>query len=376
MKKILLGSSALLAAGALASPAHAADGIKLSLGGFFRTAIGFNFDDHQANDLGNKKYNDGVFSDAEVYFVGKTTLDNGLTVGARIELEGEESSDQIDAAYIFFQGGFGETRIGSLKGAMNQLCVSPVGGTTNFGAFSQDQTLNNAYSDVGKSAGVCNAVDGWTSGQKDKSQKIVYITPNFGGFQLGLSWSPNGARENSGVTGFHSGMPDVTNGEQRNVVDAYAVFKKSFDGWGVQWGGGGSWGLSLGGTPSATQSKAENYQTGLNLSFGNLSVGGAFEYYNNSFGKDRDFWVAGGGAAYKMDAFTIGLQYSHSQGEITGVNIDRRINTMALTGNYAMGPGINLDGTIQYTWADGDTGDKAHGGYDAVSFGLGTAFTF
>src|SRR5437868_1659871 len=139
MKKVRLGSSALLAAGLATSPAFANDGIKLSLGGFFRTAIDVNIDDHGAGELGNKKYNDGVFSDAEIYFLGKTTLDNGLTVGARVELEGEQSTDQIDAAYIYFQGGFGETRIGSLKGAMSQLCVSPVGGTANFGAFMPDQ---------------------------------------------------------------------------------------------------------------------------------------------------------------------------------------------------------------------------------------------
>jgi len=33
--------------------------------------------------------------------------------GARIELEGETSSDQIDEAWIYFSGGFGEVRIGS-----------------------------------------------------------------------------------------------------------------------------------------------------------------------------------------------------------------------------------------------------------------------
>jgi hypothetical protein len=381
MKKVLLGSSALFIAGVAATPAFAADGIKLNLGGFFRTAVLANFDDHQSNDLGNRRYNDGVFSDAEVYFVGKTTLDNGLTVGARVELEGETASDQIDAAFVYFQGGFGEVRIGSLKGAMNQLCVSPVGGTTNFGAFSQDQVINNAYSDVGKSASVCSGVDGWAlSNTKDKSQKIVYISPNFSGFQLGLSWSPNGNHESTGVTNGHSGMPSVTNGEQRNVVDAYATYKHDFGGAVVQWGGGGSWSLSLGGTPSATQSKAEFYSTGLNVTMGKFAVGGAFEYYNNGFGRDRDLWTAGGGASYKFDAFTVGLQYSHSQGDYTADHVARRINTLALTGNYAMGPGISLDGTVQYTWADGDSNsfgtDKAHGGYDAVSFGLGTAFTF
>jgi outer membrane protein OmpU len=45
MKKVLLGTSALLGAGLVASPAFAADGIKLSVGGFFKTAYMVNFDD-------------------------------------------------------------------------------------------------------------------------------------------------------------------------------------------------------------------------------------------------------------------------------------------------------------------------------------------
>jgi|GEM_PF-5273963 len=38
-----------------------------------------------------------------------------------------------------------------------------------------------------------------------------------------------------------------------------------------------------------------------------------------------------------------------------------------------MGPGISLDATLQYAWANGDNGD---GGYHSYSFGLGTAFNF
>ncbi len=220
MKRILMGSTALLGAGLIAAPAQAADGIKLSLGGFFRTAVLQNFDSHGKNDLGNRRYNDGVFSDAEIYFLGKTTLDNGLTVGARVELEGEQSSDQIDSAYAYFQGGFGEVRVGSQNGALGSMCVTPVGGTSNFGAFSQNQIINNAY--AGLSAGVCNSIDGFRG--NDHSQKIVYITPNFGGFQLSTSWAPNGAHESTGVTGGHSGMPAVVDGEQRNVVDAYLTY--------------------------------------------------------------------------------------------------------------------------------------------------------
>src|ERR1700743_1868323 len=139
MKKVLLGTSALLGAGLVASPAFAADGIKLGIGGFFNTAVEGNWDNHKSGDLGNNRYNDSVDSDGEIYFTGKTTLDNGLTVGARVELEAEQNNDQIDAAYVYFQGGFGEVRVGSQNGALMAMCVTPVGGSTNFGAFTQNQ---------------------------------------------------------------------------------------------------------------------------------------------------------------------------------------------------------------------------------------------
>lgn len=380
MRKLLRGSTTLLtgfAATTLAPAAFAADGIKLHLGGFFRTAVTANFDNNGKDDLGHDRDNTGVFSDAEVYFVGKTKLDNGLTIGARVELEGETSSDQIDAAYIYFQGGFGEARIGSLKGAMSQLCVSPVGGTTNFSAFMEtNETSTAAYFGSPHTDTVCNSVDGFDPGQADKSQKIVYISPNFGGFQMGLSWSPNGAHESAGVTNGHTVMPLSTNGEMRNIIDAYATYKHDFDGWSLQWGGGGSWALNMGNVTAPGQEKGENYETGFNLTFGNFAIGGAAAYDYNALGKNRDYWFAGGGASYTMDAYTIGLQYVYTKGDIAAEHVDRRINEVSLTGNYAMGPGINLDAAIQYTWAHGDQGDAAHGGYRSLSLGLGTAFTF
>ena len=138
MKKVLLGTTALLGAGLVASPAFAADGIKLGVGGFFKTAYMVNFDDDGEGERGNERNTDGVFSDAEIHFTGETTLDNGLTVGARVELEGEDNSgdgnDQIDEAWIYFAGGFGELRMGSDDDALANACIVPPGGTGNFSA--------------------------------------------------------------------------------------------------------------------------------------------------------------------------------------------------------------------------------------------------
>ncbi len=401
MKKVLLGTSALLGAGLIASPAFAADGIKLSLGGYMRTAVLVNIDDHGNHndsgftvpDLGDKRYADGVFADGNIIFKGQTTLDNGLTVGARFDLYAEnKNNNQWKRAYAFFQGGFGELRLGASDGALQTLCVTPVGGTANFGAFSQNQVINNAFS--GFSAGVCNGVASVRGARGDRAQGITYMTPNFGGFQLGLSWKPNGDKKtaNDGVADFHSGMPKVTNGEQRNIIDVAANYTRDFDGWGIAWSGAASIAASQGGKNYPDKNKSQFYHTGLNLTFGNLSVGGAFEYYKNynlsqtladiAGGRSgttggQDAWVAGGGIAYNVDAWTVGLQYSHSKYEgLTIAGQDRNINTVALTGKYAMGPGIALDGTLQYTWANGQKGDQAHGGYDSFGIGLGTAFTF
>jgi predicted porin len=387
MKKLLLGSTALLVTGLAANSAFAADGIKLGLGGFFKTSVDVNIDDNGDGDLGHNRDASMVSSDAEIYFVGKTTLDNGLTVGTRVELEGEQkTNDQIDAAWVYFNGGFGSLNIGSLKSALAQYCVTPVGGTANFGALSQTSINNNAY--VGTRAGsatVCEGVDtennsnGTTA--NGKAQKVVYLTPNFGGFQLALSWTPNDNHESGNG---HTSMNADTKGNQKQIIDAYAIYNHDFGGFKAQWGGGGSWSLD---TNGAHVQKKEFYQTGLNLTFGQFAVGGAFEYMThieggtsttNQTNRNGNMWTAVGGASYKIDAFTLGAQYSYSDIQDIGgtQGNDRRVHQVELTGQYAMGPGIALDAGIGYAHADGDKGDKANGGYDSFNVGLGTSFTF
>src|SRR4026209_1438567 len=60
----------------------------------------------------------------EIHFRATETLENGIQVGARIQLEGATHNgncarfsgsaghDQIDERHIFFKGGFGEIRVG------------------------------------------------------------------------------------------------------------------------------------------------------------------------------------------------------------------------------------------------------------------------
>jgi predicted porin len=232
MKKVLLGTSALLGAGLVASPAFAADGIKLSVGGFFKTAYMVNFDDDSEGEPGNERNTDGFFSDSEIYFRGSTVLDNGLEVGARVELEGEDDSDQIDEAWIFFSGGFGEIHIGSEDEALANNCILPPGGTGNFSAFSPNQWGANTLT----TNTACTGVD-----DRGDAQKILYVTPSFAGFQVGLSYTPNGGdQRHIDVGGPHLGMPVNNDEESRHNLSIYATYSYEGDGWGLTWGGGAS----------------------------------------------------------------------------------------------------------------------------------------
>src|SRR5688572_17670150 len=377
-----MASSALFGVGLIASPALAADGIKLGIGGFFKTAYMVNFDDDSEGDLGNERNTDGVFSDAEIHFTGSTVLDNGLEVGARVELEGEDDSDQIDEAWIYFSGGFGELRMGSDDDALANACIVPPGGTGNFSAFSPNQWGANTLT----STTVCTGVD-----DRGDAQKFVYISPSFAGFQFTGSYTPNGDDERHGVQGgdvggAHVGMPDNADGDSRHNVSAYLSYSFEGDGWGLTAGAGASFEGHVEQAPGPDRDEQDFYQAGLNLTFGNFSVGGVFEYLNDDLdqGDDNiDTWTAGAGIAYSIDAWTFGAQYSHlDQESNNSATADEfQQDRVVLTGNYAFGPGINLDGEIGYTWVDTDPENGTVDGsnvddYNSLDIGIGTNITF
>jgi len=375
MKKLLLGSSMLVGAGALAGSAQASDGVKLEVGGFFNTVYMGVFDKKETGHFGDQQNVDAFQHNAEVYFKGEVKLDNGLTVGARIELEGENATDQIDKSFVYWSGGFGKVQIGSQNDALENYCVAAPGGTANFSGFSP--TIGWGSNDPLTSNPYCKSAD-------NDSQKLVYTTPNFGGFQLAVSYTPSMNAETyvqDGVNG--SGTPANPDGTAHHVVTTYATYAYKGDGWGLQAGAGGSWQLKLNGTDGANDGKAYAYQTGANVTFGGFSVGGIFEYRGIG-GDDNNAWIAGGGAAYAFDAWKVGVQYSHGWYDSLfstaafGTDGHQTLDHVVATASYAMAPGILLDAEIGYTWYK-DTHDlkpDETDSYDAFSVGIGSALTF
>jgi predicted porin len=384
MKRMLLGTTAFMSAGVmLGAPALCAEPVRLSIGGSFNEAYMAVADDDGEGEAGNERNTDGFFNDAELRFAGSTTLDNGLEVGARVELEGETDDEQIDESWVYFSGGFGEARIGSFDDALGEMCVIPPGGTENFSAFSPNQWGANTLT----SNSVCTGID-----DEGDAQKIGYFTPIIGGFQLGLSYTPSGDKKNhvDGV-GPHVGMPVNEDDESRHNVSLYATYSFESEDWSIELGAGGAWEGNVektAGEPNRAES--EFYQAGIVVGLGDVSVGAAFEYYhdddlfvatleNGDVVADR--WVAGIGAAYDFDPWEVGIGYSIQRADIdirAGDDDRLTLQRVALTADYELAGGIDLDGELAYTRQDvrgPDFADSADN-YDAIEIGIGTTIEF
>ena len=126
MKKVLLGSTAIVAAGMIASApsAIAAEKMKLSVGGYMEQWFGFTSQD----DATGQDYSGfSTVSDGEIHFKGSTKLDNdnGIKIGVNVQLEAQQGGDQIDEQYMTVSGGFGQIIIGDENSALYKMHYAP-----------------------------------------------------------------------------------------------------------------------------------------------------------------------------------------------------------------------------------------------------------
>ena len=419
MRKVLYGTTALVAVGLAAGEASAASGLKLGITGFYRNSIGGSFGNSPTTQyplgsgpggagvgtttagLGNfDRQNVSMRQEIRVNFTGETTLDNGITVGVLVGLNGENvaksgSTEQVRRAYAHFSGKFGEVRIGEDGSALYTDCVLDPGNvTSNFGVNSPWES----YSNVGfaqfrnkttHTANVSNSPSGYFStfgvapvgsigtcyGMESRGNKITYFSPSFGGFTFGISYTPTGGQRRAGgglSYGTDVSAPGPGNAGN-NILSVGFDYTHDFGSWSLTTGGGGEWAFTqytaAGGT---TTHRPAWYQAGVQVGLGHFTIGASGAYYTNyshigyaatTASSGDDGWVVTGGASYIIDAWSFGLQgvygsYAQNASAILGtsapgVSADREnLWGFSLNGAYALGPGISFEGQVAYTSAN------------------------
>jgi hypothetical protein len=206
MKKVLLGTTALVAAGLLVtSVAYAdeeemmaeeemmeeemmpAEPVSVGIGGSYRIAVEASSADGSPN----------IHTWLEPVISGSATMDNGLTFGVQAILEMEGFFDGLNEAddgypvlgrtvsayqrQITVDGVFGGIRLGQTSGARRAMTITSPGATSSFG-------VNFAYVG-GTSSGVVTMESAHSS---NRDAKIVYTSPSISGIQVAASYAPDG----------------------------------------------------------------------------------------------------------------------------------------------------------------------------------------
>ena len=397
MKKVLYGSTALVAAGAMAAaPAAAEEGIELGLGGYYNSFFWVS-DYDEANgdprDLGST----GVYADGEVHFKGKTTLDNGITFGVQIELEAFQSGDQIDENYAFIEGSFGRLIIGgeNTVGYMMQYAAPSVGAPINSGwvtafippavgttmntaamgtvtttaittmgavvtmtAMTTGTTTMTATSTTGfRTPGISTYVD-----LMNDDHALNYYSPRFSGFQVGVSYVPAAT-----VNGEGKNFPVYAdkNTEVHDLVAVGANYVQSFDGFDIALAGG-----YRRAEDDTGNKDPEQWSAGINLGMAGFTIGGSIAIEDSDRRFDGTAFDVG--ASYGTGPWAVGVQYFASEVE-GAVNDGAEDEFQAAKAgvSYAVGPGITASATLMWAEWDGEAGNDADGVAGVFGFKMG-----
>ena len=369
MKKTLFGTTALVTAGLLASSgAHAESGIKLGLGGYMQNYF-------VVGDIDNDDdidYNaTGLYSDGEVWFTGSTTLDNGLTFGANIQLESFSTGDQIDENFGYVEGGFGKVQFGSENTAAYLMHYSApsVGVPINSGWVTSFIPQPAGHAAAFRSPGLSTNLD---IGNDENT--LTYFTPRLYGFQVGASYQPaivnTGEGKNSPVYAnknieYHNGLSIGV-----NFVESFGAVDIAIAG-GYRRAAGPDKAVVAGNTVELDD--IEQWSTGVNIGFAGFTVGGsiAAETSGRRTGPGLTTSTEGHsfdvGASYNTGPWTFGLGYIY--GEVEGnVNVsdDDTLHAARAGVSYAVGPGITA--SVSALWGKWDDEDS-YGSSSASSDG-------
>ena len=361
MKKQLYGTTALVAAGLLAAApvAQAAEPLSMNVHGYFEQWFGW-------ADNNDPDFEETNFSqDTEIHFDASTTLDNGLKAALHIELEGNQSGDQIDENYFTLSGAFGQILLGSENSAAYKMQYSGdqyVGVPVNSG----DTTYWLSTDTLGAGAGLFRTPFGSTyvevDGSDNDSRRLTYFTPRIQGFQFGASYAPDVEQDGN--------APADETAVITNIFSVGANFVQSFNGVDIALAGGYRHGEKPDGNAG---SDPEVVSFGVNIGFAGLTVGGS---YANAY---RALTTAGSGAvpaflfttaaggltrvaavaavaktnneaegfdvglSYSTGPWTVGATYFHGQREGTTANTDEdEYDAFSAGVSYSLGPGVKL----------------------------------
>jgi len=364
MKKQLLTSTALVAAGVMAVSGSALAQGKptLSVGGGMTQIFGTGQNSAAFEAAQLAAGNDGrvgwdQHSDAEIHFNGSVTLDNGIKIRGRVELEGNSVNDKtagkesnivngapgstgdgdyIDEHWMRISGSFGEIRLGSQDAAGMAMTTGYLGTwSTGVGLLHAFDTTDWVSRPATVSASNVGRVD-----TNSDAEHISYFTPRVSGFQAGISYIP-------------STEEDVNNQRaQKTAGDTDGIsfgvnYNTKMDGFGI----GLAFGYGTANESNANRSDPEVWGVGGRIDFQGFRIGMSFvdkKAQNNAAGvtaaggQGQETFEAGIRYTFGPNAVSLTYQDAETDANTGGAADGDQATSMTVAYRRALGPGVSF----------------------------------
>ena len=386
MRKILLGTTGVVGVALLGmGAAQAQQAPTVRVGGFMHTSVNITDDDlddsngapRGVNGQGNFSRSSTDFRnevEIHVFVTGKAA--NGLSYGAVIELQndavggGSGSGVDLDEAYVFVSSPtLGTIRFGEEDSAASIMQVRAPN-ITGFGADGQwDVGILGTANGTGGNPSLLTGINDGSD-----ATKVIYLSPQFFGFDFGASFAPNAGEGDRAFFGravdtLGAGgtaiAPSVTQRDATGLENelSFALrYRGTFGGVGIAAGFGymqadaqsAVVNATTGAVTAAALQDVTAYTLGLTLSAFGLTVGGEYtwgKYSGASVGRtalalgrdESNHFLLG--ATYVIGAFSVGAYYGVAEQDNGGTLQDREQTGWGLGIAYTVAPGLEVFGS-------------------------------
>ena len=328
LHKVLLGTTALLGVGTLyAASANAAD-LEVTTGGFLRFGVAAGDLDEALGNADVRKFD--FYTDNEIHFTASATDDQtGITYGGKVELEANTNSnaltvssdqttgsvldvgagDQIDEAWLYMKGGFGELQLGDNDSANDQLKTGAYSIAAGTGGLDGDGPVATVP------ISITNTSD---------ATKVTYFSPDLFGFKAGVSYTPDGGGKGSSID-------TDTDGNLEDVFEGGLQYDASFGGFDVQLSA-----VGITGSSEAGGGDPEGYGVGAVTSLFGFSVAGSYWDNTGDIGADYGWGVGVGGTFGPAD---VSVNYGYADDGDDNEDL-------VLSATVGLLPGVALNGDV------------------------------
>ncbi len=295
-------------------------------------------------------------TDAEIHFNGRATLDSGIKIHTRWELEGQnhhsQAGDPIDEYFLSVSGSFGQVILGGTEGVAVKMLTGFSGSWAT--GVGENLSFDDGWIPTASAGGNFEVLRHSRLSTGD-GEKVSYISPKLGGFQIGLSYEPR-ISNNDDNSRVNAEM------DRHDAIHGAASYSGKFGDVGF---GAGFGMLTAQGSTMAGSANKEDYEAWIGaarLDFGPVRIAAAYKRTSDPMAMrghlvDLGVRYSAGGNSFSLtgiqgqmkdtDEMHTKVMASYARGLGPGVKVHANIIWNESQSMMMMGEQYSLDGTVR-----------------------------